>query len=336
MLDARVVSVAALCAALSGPASAQESFFSNLVVFGDSLSDPGNIPTTLDAPFAYPPAPYSDSRFSNGDVWAQVLPELLTFDSVTNFAHGGAFSGQKPTPSADLVPLLGETVGNLNSFNTDILPPVSSVEGILALDETDMLSQLGGYLATQPTIGEDDLFSIWISANDYFLSGSAISTALGAGAITTDDVPAIVEAEITDAITNIATAVQTLDAAGARQIMVFNLPSLATTPSALSDPTGATSALFGNFSSNHNAALADTLGTLASISDATLYLVDVESLTNDAIANPGKYGLTNVTDACIEVVACVTDPSVQAEYLFWDGVHPTANSHAFTAAFAAD
>jgi phospholipase/lecithinase/hemolysin len=37
------------------------------------------------------------------------------------------------------------------------------------------------------------------------------------------------------------------------------------------------------------------------------------------IADPGAFGLSNVTDACAQFVAC--DPS---KFLFWDGIHPTS------------
>ena len=50
-------------------------------------------------------------------------------------------------------------------------------------------------------------------------------------------------------------------------------------------------------------------------------LFDIFGLMNDAIANPGDFGLSNVTDACAQFLACTVDPS---KFLFWDGIHPTS------------
>ncbi len=70
--------------------------FSNLVVFGDSLSDIGNI---AQAPFIHTPGPYYwNGRFSNGPVYAEAmatglgLPALKrsTASGGNDFAYGGA------------------------------------------------------------------------------------------------------------------------------------------------------------------------------------------------------------------------------------------------------
>jgi len=53
--------------------------------------------------------------------------------------------------------------------------------------------------------------------------------------------------------------------------------------------------------------------------------LDFKNLSNDIIANPDDFGLTNVTDPCIQLGggAC-PDPD---EYFFWDGLHPTEAGH---------
>src|SRR5262245_2558205 len=88
------------------------------VVFGDSLTDPGNFyvafGVTAKAPFALiPDAPYSigGHRFSNGKTWAEQLadtlgspasgaPALRSPGLFTNYAVGGARArpGASPTP----------------------------------------------------------------------------------------------------------------------------------------------------------------------------------------------------------------------------------------------
>lgn len=74
---------AADAAPLPGP-------FSAFLVFGDSLSDPGNLYAATGN--AIPPAPYDSGRFSNGPVWAERVAEEFAAASlpVVNFAYGGA------------------------------------------------------------------------------------------------------------------------------------------------------------------------------------------------------------------------------------------------------
>jgi phospholipase/lecithinase/hemolysin len=84
-----------LFALIFSVAAASAGPFSNLVVFGDSLSDVGNI---AQAPFINTPGPYYwNGRFSNGPVYAESLATGLGLPALTrstaggnDFAYGGA------------------------------------------------------------------------------------------------------------------------------------------------------------------------------------------------------------------------------------------------------
>lgn len=78
--------------ALVQPAVAQQ--YSNLIVFGDSLSDSGRLFAITGGTQPASP-PYFNGRFSNGPVWVELLaPKLgFAFNPATNFAVGGAESG---------------------------------------------------------------------------------------------------------------------------------------------------------------------------------------------------------------------------------------------------
>ncbi|MBL8642894.1 MAG: hypothetical protein JNK21_03090, partial [Rhodospirillaceae bacterium] len=78
--------------ALVQPAAAQQ--YSNLIVFGDSLSDAGRLFAITGGTQPASP-PYANGRFSNGPVWVELLaPKLgFTFNGATDFAVGGAESG---------------------------------------------------------------------------------------------------------------------------------------------------------------------------------------------------------------------------------------------------
>ena len=78
-------------------ASAQASAYSQLYVFGDSLSDTGNLFAATGGTNPIPP--YFNGRFSNGPVWVETLaaslglpvnPSLL---GGTNYAFAGAVTG---------------------------------------------------------------------------------------------------------------------------------------------------------------------------------------------------------------------------------------------------
>lgn len=89
-------------------ASAQASAYSQLYVFGDSLSDTGNLFAATGGTNPIPP--YFNGRFSNGPVWVETLaaslglpvnPSLL---GGTNYAFAGAVTG--PSFVAQPVPTL--------------------------------------------------------------------------------------------------------------------------------------------------------------------------------------------------------------------------------------
>ncbi|MFM7750944.1 MAG: hypothetical protein ACKPB0_11095, partial [Opitutaceae bacterium] len=68
MILRRLITLA-LALALGSIAAAQNRTFTNVYVFGDSLSDTGNLFAATSAlGAANPPAPYFQGRFSNGPV----------------------------------------------------------------------------------------------------------------------------------------------------------------------------------------------------------------------------------------------------------------------------
>lgn len=106
-----------------------------LYVFGDSLSDVGNVFRATGGQI--PAAPYFQGRHSNGRVWVEELAAKLDLpnDRVKNFAWGGATTG-------------------INGLNR--------VPGVLAQVET--------FVQNQPKIDSQALFVIWAGANDYLFS----------------------------------------------------------------------------------------------------------------------------------------------------------------------
>jgi phospholipase/lecithinase/hemolysin len=124
----------------------------------------------------------------------------------------------------------------------------------------------------------------------------------------------------------LAASIGELAAAGGRRFVVANLPLLGLTPLVRSIG-GDVPETFNFLSTVFNQALDAHLDALEA--DPTLGLeifrLDVAGITSAAVADPGSFGLSNVTDLAFPIGGSpVPNPD---EYLFWDDVHPTAVGH---------
>src|SRR5262249_11534591 len=99
-----------------GNGAAKAGPFTSLVVFGDSLSDVGNVFLATGG-LTPPSPPYAPGRFSNGPIWIDDLaaglglasPNPALLPGGTDFAFGGAESGSGFTAAG--VPNLETQVG---------------------------------------------------------------------------------------------------------------------------------------------------------------------------------------------------------------------------------
>ena len=142
MFGSIVARVAVVCGlALAVPAALAAPTYSGLYVFGDSLSDNGN----LFAATGQPPAPYFQGRFSDGPVAAEWLAKGLGLapGGLHDFAVAGALTGT----------------------------------GGEAGPGTGVRAQVDGYLAALGGTKADAtaLYMVWAGAND-FLDASPTST----------------------------------------------------------------------------------------------------------------------------------------------------------------
>jgi outer membrane lipase/esterase len=135
-----------------------------LVVFGDSLSDNGNVFKATGGAVP-PPSHYDGGRFTNGPTWVQQFATSIgvpapkpSLSGGTDYAYGYAQTGTG-------------------------LTTVSSVPG---LSVPNLSTQVGSFLASQaPKAGQ--LFAVWAGANDFFngQTNPAISAANIASALQT-------------------------------------------------------------------------------------------------------------------------------------------------------
>ena len=266
--------------------------FSSLFVFGDSLSDVGNISqATLGiTPGQY----YSNGRFSNGPVYAESLATGLGLPSITRSTAGGndfAYGGAQTTGTGGF-------------------------EGIFIRDIDEQVTQ---FLSSR-TANATSLFLVFAGANDLI------------GGQTNMTVP----------VNSLASSINRLMAAGARQFLVFNLPPLGSTPRY--NGNSATRDQFNARTQQFNTALATMLGGVQAGNPAlTVYQLDVFGLFNRALADPAAFGLLNVTsaaapglepgDSSYDTNQIVPNPN---QYAFWDDLHPTSSVHAILAQRALD
>jgi outer membrane lipase/esterase len=279
--------------------SGWSSSYSRLVVFGDSLSDNGNLYTATGTPTS---PPYN-KRYTNDLVWAEYLTGgLQGWYTATSYTSGSidlAWGGAR-----------SDSAANSNG-------PVPGTP-----------TQIGYYQAHGGNFGANDVASMWIGANDIF-QGLPAAAASPANATT------IMTGVAGGAAGNAATQVGSLASAGAKTIIVMNLPDLGSTPQFSGSAT--TSAIATYSSTVFNTALDTGLKAQAAAHTGTNIIeVDINSAFHALLANPQAFGLNNVTQACVLVTACVTGgASTQNGYLFWDTVHPTATGHKVISALVA-
>lgn len=286
----------AASAVLGGFSGAASAAFSGLYVFGDSLSDVGNVavlvganPGQVISGNSYiPSTPYASGQFTNGDVWVKSFAAALgqPGGGVASLAPGGggdfAFGGAR---------MATDGAG---------LPPSLATQASLFLAAAGGAAP-GGALYVVEGGGNDARDTLQAAAS------SATPSAVIAAA-------AQAYAQATGAI------VDQLQAAGAQRIVVWDVPNLALAPAVAFLGAGA-SFLGGQVAGAFNNAL-----SLRMAGEAGVSIFDVFGVQNLIVANPGLFGLTNVIDACGAAGAC--NPVTG---LYWDGIHPTAAGHAILA-----
>ena len=275
--------------------------FDRMVIFGDSLSDPGNhfaaFGMTSQAPFSpLPDFPYAigGHHFSNGATWAEQLSHAL----------GVPNSGK---------PALREP----GVFTNYAVGRARARAGAPEFPDFDLSTQVRQFLTDfRGRAPSNALYVIWIGAND--LDDALI-------AAQTD--PTIAAAIIRAAVTTLAGNVYALWGAGARNVMILNLPDPALAPfiRALGPSVQAAASQAGML---YNAALDQAVMQVRGLPGLQLVRFDVKGVFDDIVATQGDADGINVTDACLSfgvaVHAVCKHPN---RYLFWDGAHPTKAGH---------
>jgi len=269
--------------------------FSEMIVFGNSLSDSGNVYVATGN--LIPAEPYYDGRFSNGPNYADLLAADLQLElepflvGGSNYAVGGA--------------------------KTPAFPDGLPYDFLTQVDIFQLEVQFG--IRDEPD--ENALYVVFIGSNDLM---DIIDEALA----DPQNQTSIIQNGIADVVGNIGSGLSNLRDQGAVNILVPNLPNVGRTPKYLEKESSSP----GTVSLATSATLAfneDLDDMLDLFDDINLIRFDAYGLLEEAVVSPAAFGLSNVTEACYtgDYSGGGTVCSDPDSYLFWDEIHPTGKSH---------
>jgi outer membrane lipase/esterase len=296
-----------------GATSASAVSFNGVYIFGDSLSDAGYFRPFLSA-IGLPASTVAGlGRFTTnpGPVWSELIAQYYGGNANPSNAGGGIYAQGGARVAVD-------------SAST---PPVAASQRPVSTQITEYLNANSGRADARA------LYGVWAGANDIFQNFAGIA---GGTVNPATFIPALAATEIQQ--------IGRLSAAGAKYILVFNLPNLGATPQfAVSSVGAAGNGAATQLAANFNLSLFTGLQQ----SGLRVIPVDTFSLFNDVIANAAAFGFTNTTSpACLPFPPFSTSPNSQfcgpgnlaaanaaSTFVFADGVHPTTAAHAITADF---
>ncbi len=291
-------------------AARAQTAYSQIIVFGDSLSDTGNDADVSQGKYGLRvpgyqldgEINYTDGRFTSGKdtqpastlhggVWHEQLAKLFlglpaataSLDGGLDYAYGGATTADG-TRELDFTSSLGITVNNMGQQITD-------------------------YLAKN-TADPAALYIVWGGANDLFVSDTAADALLLTG---------------TQAAKRESLLIEKLAQAGARNFLVPNLPPIGDTPryNASAGDTAAYNAACVAFSDRLDRRIPKVVAALAAQGiTVSIKRLDVYGLFQRLLANQEAYNFYNITQSSQGEDGVKPD-----NYLFWDDVHPTTSGH---------
>jgi phospholipase/lecithinase/hemolysin len=282
-----------------------------IFVFGDSISDTGNVFLATDRTIPVSP-PYFEGRFSNGPVWVERLAAMLGFDAApilaggTNFAVGGARAGRDV-----------EVVVDQETFT---IPSILSQVDLFFGARTNFFDRVIDFFIDRDRADSDALYILFIGGND--IRDVVLGLDGGLDAMGT----------MHTAVMHISTAIRGLADEGARTFLVPNLANVGLSPETVAAGLDAVM-LATELTVSFNSELQAALDALEAELGITIFRLDTFALLEDIVANPAAFGLTNVTDPCLDGnefiggIPC----AAPAEHLFWDSMHATAVGHAILA-----
>ena len=289
--------------------NAQAPAFTQVIVFGDSLSDDGNVAHRARdlVGFSYPSSNfnYSDYRFTDDTntspaanlyvgTWHEQLEKTFlglavaknSLDGGTDYAFGGA------------------TTKDGTQDRTIINNPFPFGGGDFSITIDNMGKQINDYLASHAA-DPNALYILWGGGNDLFDDFSAQN--------------------VTDTATRVGMLMIRLANAGARNFLIPNVPPLGAVPNSFGDPNRV--AGLDQASASYRTQLSSAVGSVVKGFAGNgitihLYNLDVWLGLIRVLGQPAKYNFVNTIDSAQDASGVNPD-----QYLFWDDIHPTTGGH---------
>lgn len=302
------------------PVTAAPSY-SGIYIFGDSLVDSGNareLAGFLDSlPPPFPPvddpAPaslgYFNGRFTNGYNFADLLSLAVTGRTpVTTFPYGYPLPGGIPIP-------ISRPEGNAINFAYGGAQIIGIGIGSVLPDASE---QVGAYASLPGDADADALYILTFGGND--IRVLAPST----GPPPTGEVAT---ATLTAAAEELAAQVALLYAIGAENILITGVPDIGLLPRYDEE---AQRAVASAYSLQLDMLVRGALdGLTRDVEDELLYF-SLFDFSRAVAADPGLFGLTNLTRPCLAVRT--PGPEIDCTgFAFFDDLHPTAHVHGLVA-----
>lgn len=290
--------------------------YSEVYVFGDSLSDTGNLEQLQNT---------APARFSNGLVAVEVVADAYGIN-ITNSRH-----------------LLGQTFGN--NF---------AIAGAKAIDEDgdestpdiNLPTQVNAFLQRVAGVAPSDaLYIVMIGGNDIRAAREARSAAVFAA--TPEERQAARQAAndiLKAAVESEQAQIEKLIAAGATNIIVGNAPDIGAIPETDLIAAGLAANATTNqqlrkanrlpevstkLTAKYNRKLARKLARIEHQTGVDLIEYDLFSFMADQIENAEDYSYSNTDEPCLYALTgqgvhpdCFAFPS-SSGFFFWDEIHPT-------------
>ena len=299
--------VSSVMASSSSESESQSPEFTDVFVFGDSLSDTGNF-ASINGPFPTPP--FFGNRVTNGFTSVDILAQSLGL-----------------SVDASLY-LIGPAIG------TNYAVTGARTAGLTAID---LPAQIGAFAVNQGGVAPADaLYIVFIGGNDVRDARDSLFLINPPQNMAEDIVDAAVNGEIE--------GIQALITMGARTILVVNVTDVGVIPETgliaaqildnqLPSRTGE---LTRRFNANLKHQLKSLRRNLDSHLDVELRLFDQFDEFEELLEDATEFGFSNTTEFCFSTVNFIFNPDCNFgasfnQFVFFDEIHPTARTYSIIA-----
>lgn len=304
--------------------------FSRIVVFGDSLSDSGNL-------FALGPSLGLDAPGEPGNNWS-----MNTAEELITLVPGQAYVSRRLSNGPTWVELLGTALRRSANVKPVFADPTDFHRFNFAVAGATAANPRGFAPGTPLFLG---------GQVDVFLARAAVtgttSDTLYVIAIGGNDIRAIQDVGpgiLDQALAGVEQAIRRLNAVGGTRFLIWNIPDVGATPAFQRLQNGVPQLGFPGIPgiaatttflvAGYNALLEARLQSLSTELGVDFIQFDAFQELTDVRQHPRRYGLRNAEDPCIQVFPFFPAPGTCAQpdrHLFWDGIHPTRAGHAIIA-----